>query len=59
MLYALDRNELKQLRNANWTAEFTGAEMLAAVFRNVGHATLQFGCRIGACLRRIGHDDSY
>jgi len=33
MLYALDRNELKQLRNANWTAELTGAEMLAAVFR--------------------------
>ncbi len=33
MLYALDRNELRQLRNANWTAEFTGAEMLAAVFR--------------------------
>ena len=33
MLYALDRNELQQLRKANWTAEFTGAEMLAAVFR--------------------------
>lgn len=33
MLYALDRNELQQLRSANWTAEFTGAEMLAAVFR--------------------------
>lgn len=33
MLYALDRNELQQLRNANWTAEFTGAEVLAAVFR--------------------------
>ena len=33
MLYALDRSELQQLRNANWTAEFTGAEVLAAVFR--------------------------
>lgn len=33
MLYALDRSELQQLRNANWTAEFTGAEILAAVFR--------------------------
>jgi len=33
MLYALDQNELQQLRNANWTAEFTGAEVLAAVFR--------------------------
>ncbi len=33
MLYALDRSELQQLRNANWTAEFMGAEVLAAVFR--------------------------
>lgn len=33
MLYALDRNELKQLRSADWTAEFTGAEVLSAVFR--------------------------
>ncbi|MEA1988446.1 MAG: acetoacetate decarboxylase family protein [Pseudomonadota bacterium] len=33
MLYALNRNELQQLRSANWTAEFTGAEMLSAVFR--------------------------
>ena len=33
MLYALDRNELQQLRNANWSAEFPGAEVLAAVFR--------------------------
>ena len=33
MLYALDRSELQQLRNADWTAEFTGAEVLAAVFR--------------------------
>jgi len=33
MLYALDRSELQQLRNANWTAEFTGAEVLSAVFR--------------------------
>ena len=33
MLYALDQNELQQLRSANWTAEFMGAEMLAAVFR--------------------------
>ena len=33
MLYALDQDELKQLRNANWTAEFTGAETLSAVFR--------------------------
>ena len=33
MLYALDRNELNKLRSANWSAEFTGAEMLAAVFR--------------------------
>ena len=32
-MYALDRNELRQPRNANWTAEFMGAEMLAAVFR--------------------------
>jgi acetoacetate decarboxylase len=32
MLYALDQNELNQLRNADWTAEFTGAEMLASVF---------------------------
>jgi acetoacetate decarboxylase len=32
MLYALDRKELKQLRNANWTAEFIGAEMIASVF---------------------------
>ena len=32
MLYALDRNELQQLRSAKWTAEFTGAEMIAAVF---------------------------
>jgi acetoacetate decarboxylase len=33
MLYALDRSELQRLRNADWTAEFTGAEVLAAVFR--------------------------
>jgi hypothetical protein len=33
MLYALDQSELQQLRNADWTAEFTGAEVLAAVFR--------------------------
>jgi len=33
MLYALDQNELQQLRNADWTAEFPGAEVLTAVFR--------------------------
>lgn len=33
MLYALNQDELKKLRSANWTAEFTGAEVLAAVFR--------------------------
>ena len=33
MLYALDQNELKQLRSADWTAEFPGAEVLTAVFR--------------------------
>ena len=33
MLYALDQDELKQLRNANWSAEFTGAKMISAVFR--------------------------
>ena len=33
MLYALDRDELKQLQTADWSAEFPGAEMVAAVFR--------------------------
>ena len=33
MLYALDENELKQLRSADWTAEFPGARVLTAVFR--------------------------
>ncbi len=33
MHYALDQNELQQLRNADWTAEFPGAEVLTTVFR--------------------------
>ncbi len=33
MLYALDSKELKQLRSADWTAEFPGAKVLTAVFR--------------------------
>lgn len=33
MLYALDQNELQQLRSADWTAEFPGAKVLTAVFR--------------------------
>ena len=33
MLYALDKDELKQLQTADWSAEFRGAEMVAAVFR--------------------------
>ena len=33
MLYALDQNELKRLRSADWTAEFPGAEVVTAVFR--------------------------
>ena len=33
MLYALDQKELKQLRSADWTAEFPGSEVVTAVFR--------------------------
>ena len=33
MLYALNQNELQQLRKGKWTAEFIGAEILSAVFR--------------------------
>lgn len=28
MLYPLDRNELQQLRSANWTGQYTGAALL-------------------------------
>ncbi len=33
MLYALDRDELKRIRESDWSAEFRGAEMVSAVFR--------------------------
>ena len=33
MLYALNNDELKQLHTADWSAEFPGAEVVAAVFR--------------------------
>ena len=33
MLYALSRDELKRLQTADWSAEFPGAEVVAAVFR--------------------------
>ena len=33
MIYALDKDELSQLRSADWTAEFPGAKVLTAVFR--------------------------
>ncbi len=32
-MYTLDPNELRLLRSADWTAEFSGAEVLSAVFR--------------------------
>ena len=32
-MYTLDPNELRQIRSADWTAEFPGAEVLTAVFR--------------------------
>ena len=33
MLYALDRDELTRLQTADWSADFPGAAMVAAVFR--------------------------
>ena len=33
MLYALDRDELRRLQSADWSAEFPGAEVIAAIFR--------------------------
>jgi len=33
MLYSLNRDDLKQLHTADWSAEFRGAESFAAVFR--------------------------
>lgn len=37
MLHALDQAELKQLRNANWSAEFTCAERISEQFSQLKH----------------------